>query len=92
MFAHRARPHHDQELLPSSLNRRLTSAPTSHPDIQFLATCIIELFLVQSMCFVSEVDFYGFSNASVKNSSLVMKREEEVSGKANMPEAKGVKL
>ena len=41
------------------------------------------------MCFVSEVDFYGFSNASVKNSSLVMKREEEVS---NMPEAKGVKL
>lgn len=44
------------------------------------------------MCFVSEVDFYGFSNASVKNSSLVMKREEEVSGKANMPEAKGVKL
>lgn len=44
------------------------------------------------MYFESEVDLYGFSNTSVKNSTLVMKREEEVSDKANMPEAKGVKL
>lgn len=44
------------------------------------------------MYFESEVDLYGFSNTLVKNSTLVMKREEEVSDKANMPEAKGVKL